>query len=149
MKITIRAANIDDMPQVHELVKELAIYEKAGHEVTTTAADYVNDFTEGLFEVLLATTEGEIVGIMLYYTTYSTWKGKMIYLEDFVVKKSYRELGVGQQLYDHFIDIVKGKGAKLAKWQVLDWNKPAINFYKKNNAHIEQNWWNVKVFIQQ
>jgi ribosomal protein S18 acetylase RimI-like enzyme len=148
MNTTIRAANINDMEEVFNLVKELAIYEKAEQEVTTNAKTYRKDFEEGLFEVLLATIDDKIVGMMLYYNTYSTWKGKMIYLEDFIIKEAYRKQGIGQQLYDYFIEVVKLKDASLAKWQVLNWNTPAINFYEKNNAEIEQNWWNVKVFTK-
>lgn len=147
MDLMIRNATVEDMAEVYQLVRELAIYEQAEQEVTTTSAQYEQDFKKGLFEVLLATINTEIVGIMLYYTTYSTWKGKMIYLEDFVIKERWRKQGIGQQLYDHFMVLVKNKNAALAKWQVLDWNTPAVNFYEKNKAEIEKGWWNVKVFV--
>ena len=86
--------------------------------------------------------DGKIVGIIIYYMTYSTWKGKMLYLEDFVVNQQYRKLGIGQHLFDAFLKEAKDKGARLVKWQVLDWNEPALAFYKKNKAIIEKNWWN-------
>ena len=147
MQIIVRNANFEDLPHIYSLVKELADYEKAGDQVTVTIEDYENDFNENLFESLVAVTNEEIVGMILYYTTYSTWKGKMIYLEDFVVAESFRNKGIGQQLFDAFKKVAKDKKAKLAKWQVLDWNSPAINFYKKNNSIIEKNWWNVKTFL--
>jgi GNAT superfamily N-acetyltransferase len=132
---------------VHDLVRELAVYEKAEHEFIATLEDYQNDFKEGIFEVLLAEIEGEVVGMCLYYMTYSTWKGKMLYLEDFVVKQTYRQAGVGQQLFDAFIQEARAKGCRLTKWQVLDWNEPAIKFYEKNNAVIEKEWWNGKIIF--
>ena len=78
---------------------------------------------------------------------YSTWKGKMVYLEDFVVNEQYRRYGIGQLLYDRLLVESKNMKARLVKWQVLDWNEPAINFYKKNNVIIETEWYNVKKFI--
>lgn len=147
MATSIRKGNIEDLQYVHDLVRELAIYEKAEHEFLATLEDYQNDFKEGIFEVLLAEIEDEVVGMCLYYMTYSTWKGKMLYLEDFVVKQTYRQAGVGQQLFDAFIQEAKAKGCRLTKWQVLDWNEPAIKFYEKNNAVIEKEWWNGKIIF--
>lgn len=146
MEIIIRKAVDSDLASIYELVLELAIYENGREQVTTTLEDYQNDFKEGLFESIVAESKGEIVGMMLYYMTFSTWKGKMLYLEDFVVKESFRSKGVGQKLYNAFLDIVKAKGARLAKWQVLDWNEPAIKFYEKNNAEFDKEWWNVKIY---
>jgi len=86
----------------------------------------------------------------LYYMTYSTWKGRMLYLEDFVVQEAFRKAGIGQQLFDGFLQEANNKGCKLVKWQVLDWNVPAIKFYEKNKAIIEKEWWNGKIlFIQE
>lgn len=147
MNFSIRQATEQDIPAIHDLVVELAVYEKAADQVSATVEDYVKDFSENHFECIVAVYEKEIIGIMLYYNTYSTWKGKMIYLEDFVIKEAYRHKGIGQQLFDEFLKICKGKGAKMAKWQVLDWNIPAIRFYEKNKALIEKNWWNVKVSL--
>ena len=147
MNLIIRNANFDDLPHIYSLVKELAVYEESGDQVTVNLKDYKNDFNENLFESLVAINNGEIIGMMLYYMTYSTWKGKMLYLEDFVVREEHRNKGVGQQLFNTFIKVAKDKKAKLVKWQVLDWNIPAINFYKKNDAVIEKNWWNVKILL--
>lgn len=146
--ISIRKGIISDMAAVHKLVIELAVYEKAGDAVSTSVKDYEDALAEGLFEVLVAEEEGEVIGMMLYYMTYSTWKGKMIYLEDFVVQQDYRRFGVGQLLFDAFIAESRKKGAALVKWQVLDWNEPALGFYRKNKAVIEKEWWNCKVFLK-
>lgn len=143
----IRQATAKDLPVLHNLVLELAEYEKAAHEFTATLGDYQRDFQEGVFEALVAEADGEIAGMALYYMTYSTWKGKMLYLEDFVVREAYRRKGIGEALFDTFLATAKAKGCRLAKWQVLDWNEPAIQFYRKKSATIEQEWWNGKIFL--
>ncbi len=146
-EITVRKGTKQDIPAVYDLVVELAVYEKEPEAVTATLDDYHNDFDEGIFRTLVAEENGRIVGMMLYYMVYSTWKGKMVYLDDFVVSESYRRKGVGQLLYNEFIKDAKEMGARMVKWQVLDWNEPAIRFYEKNNAIIEKNWYNVKKFF--
>lgn len=145
--IKISAATLADIPAIHDLVRALAIYEKAEHEFVASLETYLEDFKEGVFKALVARKGETVVGMVLYYLTYSTWKGKMMYLEDFVVHEAYRKQGIGQLLFDAFIQESKNAGCKLAKWQVLDWNKPAIKFYEKNKATIEKEWWNVKVFF--
>lgn len=145
--VNIRLAERSDLPEVHALVGELAIYERAEAEFVATHEDYFRAFEEGIFEVLLAEVDGQTAGIALYYMTFSTWKGKMLYLEDFVVKTDHRRLGLGQQLFDAFLDRARSLGCKMVKWQVLDWNEPAINFYRKNGAIIEREWWNGKIFL--
>ena len=148
MNIQIRKAKKDDLVAVRELVVELAIYEKEPNAVTATLTDYENAFDENIFEVLVAVVEGEIIGIALYYMTYSTWKGKMLYLEDLVVKEKYRSKGIGQLLFDTLKEEAAQKEAILMKWQVLDWNTPAIRFYEKNQATLEGEWMNCKLFIK-
>ena len=147
MKTIIRKAKKTDLEFVHKLVVELAIYEKEPDAVTATLDDYEQAFSEGIFEVLIAERDNQIVGIALYYMTYSTWKGKMLYLEDFVVQEKYRHLGIGQSLFDAFKKEGKKKGAVLLKWQVLDWNTVAIRFYEKNNATLETDWINCKYYL--
>ncbi len=148
MDITLRKATKEDIPAIHELVRELAIYEKAEHECTASLDDYYQDFAADIFDSHVAEADGQVVGMALYYMTYSTWKGRMFYLEDFVVKKAYRRYGIGQQLFDAFVAEAKRRKCRMAKWQVLDWNEPAVNFYKKNQAIIEDNWWNGKLFFE-
>ncbi len=161
MKIQIRPATLADMPTVHALIRELAVYVNAPEQHTATVADYEKDFSEGIFEVQFAVdtdvrvknadnTEGseKIVGMIFYHFAYSTWRGRMMYLEDFVVTESYRQYGVGQLLFDHFLAISAQKGCVMTKWQVLDWNTPAVKFYEKNKAIIEKEWWNGKIFLR-
>lgn len=146
--MTIRPATEADIPAIHALVFELAVYEKEPEAVVTTPDEYLADFRAGLFSALVAEVDGQIAGMMLYFMAYSTWKGKMLYLDDFVVNEAYRRYGIGQKLYDAFLAEAQRLGCRLAKWQVLDWNEPAINFYRKNEAIIETGWWNVKVFLE-
>jgi GNAT superfamily N-acetyltransferase len=145
--VQIRQAERRDIPSIFALVQELALYENAPEAVITSVKTYEEDFDESLFEALVAEIEGEIIGMVLYYMTFSTWKGKMLYLEDFVVKETHRRYGAGQLLFDAFLAKAKEKKCSLVKWQVLDWNEPAIRFYEKNNAIIEQEWWNGKIFL--
>jgi len=132
---------------VHELVRELAIYEKAEEEFTASLQDYYRDFEKGVFHILVAEESEQVIGMALYYLAYSTWKGKMLYLEDFVVQEAQRRRGVGQMLFDALAEEAKQMGCRLLKWQVLDWNSPAIAFYEKQSATIEQGWWNGKIFL--
>lgn len=145
--INIRQAVKSDIPAIFSLVEELALYEKAPEAVTTNVEIYEKDFEAGIFEAIVAEKDGEIVGMALYYMAYSTWKGRMLYLEDFVVCDAFRRYGAGQMLFDAFLAVAKQKNASLVKWQVLDWNEPAIKFYEKNNAIIETEWWNGKIFL--
>lgn len=147
MNTTIRKANTADLQAIHDLVRELATYEKAEPEFVASLADYQADFEAGIYDAHVAEADGKVVGMALYYMTYSTWKGRMFYLEDFVVKEEYRGLGLGQQLFDAFLQEAKDRKCRLVKWQVLDWNEPAVRFYRRNNAVIEKEWWNGKIFL--
>ena len=144
---TIRRGNRADLPAVHALVRELAVYERAEGEFTASLEDYKRDFEAGIFETLVADIGQTTAGMALYYMTYSTWKGRMLYLEDFVVKEAHRGKGIGRALFEAFLEQARQKGCRLAKWQVLDWNEPALNFYQKYEAIIEKEWWNGKIFF--
>lgn len=143
----IRKGEANDLPGVFALVKELAEYEKAPEQVTATLDDYQRDFEEDIYDFIVAEKNGDIVGIALYYMTYSTWKGRMLFLEDFVVREELRGQGLGQLLFDATIAEAKHRECKLLKWEVLDWNEPAIQFYLKNNAVLEKNWWDGKIYF--
>lgn len=147
INIRIRKAEISDMPVIFNLVRELAEYEKEPHAVTADITDYNEAFNQQLIEGLIVESDGIAVGMAVYYMTFSTWKGKSLYLEDFYIQPAYRKLGIGQQLFDAFLDEAIKKGVKQVKWQVLDWNELALKFYRKNHAVIETNWWNGKLFI--
>lgn len=140
------------MPQVHALIMELAEYEKAPNEVTNTLDDMRRDgFGERpIFEFFVAEADEEgIVGIALYYTAYSTWKGKMLFLEDLVVTSRLRRSGIGKKLFDAVAEEAKRVEAKRFRWQVLDWNESAIAFYKKIGSEISDEWLNCTMTEQQ
>jgi len=147
MDIKIRKATLSDIDSVYGLVKELAIYENEGDAVTATLEDYKRDFIDEIWDCIVAIDDGKVIGITIFFNTYSTWKGKMFWLEDFVVTETYRRTGVGQILWDAIIAEAKATNCVMMKWQVLDWNKPALAFYEKNKAIIEKNWWNGKIFF--
>ncbi len=140
----IRKGEIQDLPRVLELIEELALYEKAPHEVVNTIERMEKDgFGDNpIFGFVVAEQNNTIQGTAIYYWRYSTWKGKRIYLEDLIVTESQRGLGLGAMLFDEIINIGKSSGASGMMWQVLDWNEPAINFYKKYKARIEEEWLN-------
>lgn len=147
MDFTIRKATKKDLPEVLALVTELAIYEKAGQEVTITLEELEKDgFGDNpLYWIILAENENGILGMSFYYIRYSTWKGRCLYLEDIVVKEEYRGQKIGKVLFEETIKAAKAMNAKLMTWQVLDWNEPAINFYKKFNAELDGEWINGKL----
>jgi GNAT superfamily N-acetyltransferase len=143
----IRPATLTDMAACLDLVVELAVYERQPEAVTATLEDYERNFLAKTFDVLVAEQDEKVIGMALFYLTWSTWRGRMMYLEDFVVTESARKSGVGQLLFDAFLAKAKAENCVLAKWQVLDWNEPALRFYEKNEAIIEKEWWNGKLFI--
>ncbi len=147
-KTHIRLAERADLESIRKLVIELAIYEKEPLAVTASLVDYQAAYDSGLINCFVAESDGHIVGMTLFYDTYSTWKGKMLYLEDFVVKASYRRSGIGQQLFEATVNYAKQTQCKLIKWQVLDWNQLALDFYEKQGATIEKEWWNGKIVFE-
>jgi GNAT superfamily N-acetyltransferase len=150
MTVSIRLATIEDMDSVLLLIKELAEYENAPEEVIITTEQLMKDGfgDQKVFDCLVSeSSDREIIGMALYYTGYSTWKGKTLYLEDFLVKEKYRKHGVGQLLFDAVLEEAKRRGVKRMDWQVLSWNKPAINFYIKNNAILDEEWTNGRLFF--
>ncbi|ADQ17046.1 Diamine N-acetyltransferase [Leadbetterella byssophila DSM 17132] len=142
--MNIRKATIEDVPAIMELVRELAVYEKAPEEVTNTEERMRKEgFGEHpAFECILAEKDGTVVGMSLYYYRYSTWKGRRLYLEDLIVTEKARGTGLGKILLDRTIEIAKEVGCSGMMWQVLDWNTPAIEFYKKYNARLDGEWIN-------
>ena len=132
-------------------LEELADFENAKHEVKITIEDLKKDgFGKSpLFQLLVAEYKNEIVGLSFYWFRYSTWKGKFLFLEDFIVKKEFRNQGIGTQLFKKTVEISKEEKCNGMFWQVLDWNKPAINFYKKHNSEINSAWLNGKLSKKQ
>lgn len=147
-KILIRTGTKEDLESVFSLVKILAEFEKASEAVNTSPEIYRQDFGEGWFEILIAESEESgIIGMALFYQSYSTWKGKMIYLDDLVIEPNYRSKGIGSILLDALIEEARLRNASILKWQVLDWNEDAIRFYKRKEAIIEDEWLNCKLFL--
>ena len=125
----------------------MAAFEKEPNEPTNPLKKFVEEGTckNPRYHVIVADDNGTIVGIALYYYGYSTWKGSMIYLDDLVVKETHRKRGIGKRLMDELISIAKEEKIKQVRWQVLDWNENAINFYKKYPVTFDATWITVKL----
>ncbi len=147
----IRRGTKADLAQSLELIRELALYEKAPEQVDNSVermeADGFGD--NPVFEFFVADEQGDIKGIAIYYYRYSTWKGKSIYLEDLVVRESERGSGIGKQLLDAVVMEARATDSRQVTWQVLDWNEPAINFYKKLGAELDGEWINCRLNHEQ
>ena len=144
--ISIRKAKPGDEIAIFALINELALYEKEPHEVTNTATDLGKHlFEEHLCDAIVAIKNQKIIGFALFYISYSTWKGKCLYLEDFYVIQEYRKLGVGSMLFKETIKIAKSIKAKRLEWLVLDWNDIAINFYRKHGTTLDNSWINGRI----
>jgi GNAT superfamily N-acetyltransferase len=162
MPIRIRRAVKEDCPRLLELVQELATYERAPNEVTVT----LEHFSESGFGdkpvwwAFVALAPGQspqtksgsiasekIIGFALYYIRYSTWKGQAMYLEDILVTESMRGKGIGKLLFDRLIEEAREKKLPRIVWQVLEWNEPALNFYKKYNADLDPEWVNCSIYV--
>ena len=144
-KINIRRANKEDIGLVRDLVMELAIFEKAPEEVTSSLADYVQEgFSDNpLFTANLIYLNDELAGFSLWYYRFSTWKGRRFYLEDLYIKEAYRGKGLGRKLINEAIEEAKRMKCTGMMWQVLDWNQPAIDFYNTLGVKMDAGWLNV------
>jgi GNAT superfamily N-acetyltransferase len=147
MNIVIRRAVKEDCVRLMELVNELALYEKAPEEVTVSLPHFIESGfgATPVWWAFVAEVDGRVEGFALYYIRYSTWKGQRMYLEDILVTEKMRGNGLGKMLFDRLIEEAKEKKFSGMVWQVLDWNEPAINFYKKYNAHFDAGWVNVSI----
>lgn len=149
METLIRRAEKRDCTRLLELIQELADYEKAPQEVTVTLEHFEESgFGEKpVWWAFVAEMNGKVEGFALYYIRYSTWKGQCLYLEDFLVTEKLRGQGAGKLLFDRVIEEAKERGYNRMVWQVLDWNEPAINFYKKYNATLDPEWVNGTLYF--
>lgn len=148
--VLIRKAVLEDCASMLDLIKELAEYEKALHEVTVTLDEFIQDGfgISPVWGAFVAEFEGEIVGISLYYDRYSTWKGRRLYLEDLVVTERLRGKQIGKMLFDATLEYGKSKNYSGMVFQVLHWNEPAINFYKKYSPKFDNEWLNVSIELK-
>ena len=145
--INIRKAEAADVPAMMALVRELALYEKAPDEVSNTEERMLEEGfgPKKAFECILVELNNKIVGMSLYYFRYSTWKGPVLYLEDLIVTESFRGKGIGKALFEICIQHARAKQYRKMVWQVLDWNTPAIEFYKGYGAHMDPEWLNASI----
>ena len=146
-KILIRKAGINDMVSVLGLIKELAEFEREPKSVSINVDDLINDgFCDNpKFRCLVAETSKKIIGMLLFYERYSTWKGKTLHLEDLIVKKKFRGQGIGKELYKNFFEIALEEGVRRAEWVALDWNFNAIEFYKNSGAKVLSDWKTIQI----
>jgi len=143
-EISIRRAERKDCPRLMELVRGLALYEKAPEQVTVSLEHFEESgFGEHpVWWAFVAEVDGQIVGFALWYVRYSTWKGQRLYLEDIYVEPEMRGSGVGAMLFGRLIEEAKEQGFQGMNWQALDWNEPALNFYRKYEAKFDGEWIN-------
>lgn len=145
LEIKITSAQTQDLTDIYQLIKALALFEKEPNEPTVTFNQFSKDFKTG-YDCLVAKTSSEkIVGIALYFFGYSTWKGKMLYLDDLVVHADFRQQKIGSKLFNAIVALAQQENANQLRWQVLDWNEPAIKMYKKINADFYTDWWTCKL----
>jgi GNAT superfamily N-acetyltransferase len=146
--VEIRPAHIGDESAIHALIVELALYEKSPDAVINTPQQIAIDLFESkICYAFVAEENTEIVGFALYYFSYSTWKGKALYLEDIYIKPDYRKNGIGSLLFDKVVGEAKIQKVKRMDWQVLEWNQPAIAFYKNKGATLDPEWVNGRLYF--
>jgi GNAT superfamily N-acetyltransferase len=150
----LRKAERRDIPAMLQLIQELADFEKAPHEVTVDPKHFEESGfgSQPVWWAFVVEDDHDptcpIVAFALYYIRYSTWKGQVMYLEDIIVTANHRGKGIGKMLMDKLIEEAKDKGFKRITWQVLEWNEPAIQFYKKYQAQFDPEWVNVILDLQ-
>jgi GNAT superfamily N-acetyltransferase len=149
MNVNIRRAVAEDGERLMDLINELAIFEKAPQEVTVTLPHFIESGfgDHPVWWAFVAEVDGRVDAFALYYIRYSTWKGQRMYLEDILVTEKMRGHGLGKLLFDRLIVEAKEKGLIGISWQVLDWNEPAINFYKKYEASFDAEWLNCSIIF--
>jgi GNAT superfamily N-acetyltransferase len=148
MATTIRTATPADLSQILEFVRALATYEREPDAVIATEADLLRDGfgPNPFYSCLIAEKDGQPAGFAFYFFNYSTWVGRPgIYLEDLFVHPEFRGLGIGKALLQGVAAIALEKGCKRLQWAVLDWNTPAIDFYRAMGAEFLDTWRNVRV----
>lgn len=143
MNLSIRKATPNDMAAVHALTIELAVFENAPEQVETSPEIYVQDAfgDRPYFECFVAETpENGIVGAAMFYMGYSSWKGKMLYLDDLIITESFRRKGIGRKLLDRLVAYAVAQNVQQMRWHVLEWNTPAIKMYESVQAELDPEW---------
>ena len=144
--ILIREAKPKDISAVLQLIRELANFEREPKAVVNTESElHQHIFKDKICNAIVADDNNEVIGFALYYNSYSTWKGKCLYLEDLYVQEARRKHGIGALLFEKIISIAKYQKVRRLEWLVLDWNQPAIQFYKKYGAKLDNSWMNGKI----
>lgn len=146
-QIRVRQATREDLPALHGLVRELAEHLGEEEHFDSGLKQFKRDFADGFFHALVADNGREVVGMALYCYVYSTWKGRVIYLEDFVIGKRHRRLGIGQLLWDALMEKGRERGCSMLKWQVVERDEAAMRFYRKQTDIFEGQWLNGKVML--
>ncbi len=150
-KTIVRKGEEKDLPALMQLIKELAEYEQCAGEVETGIAE-LRSWGFGpdkVFGFFVAEKEGTVVGIALYYYKYSTWKGRCLFLEDLIITESERRNGYGSLLFEAVLELARQQKVKRLEWQVLAWNEPALNFYRKYQAVVDNEWLNCRITDKQ
>jgi GNAT superfamily N-acetyltransferase len=142
MNFTTRQGTREDIPAAFELVKELAVFERALDQVSNNLDQMNRDYDDKLYDFFVAEADGKIVGMSLYYFRYSTWKGKRLYMEDIIVTESMRGNGIGKLLFDATVKAARDTHCTGMMWQVLDWNISAVGFYRKYGTRFDDEWIN-------
>ncbi len=145
--MTIRKGTEADLPASLQLIRELAIFEKAPTEVVVSLEEMKawGFGKEKVFDFFVGEKEGKVIGLALYYFKYSTWKGKCLFLEDIIVTESERGSGYGRLLFNAVLEVAQQTKVRRMEWQVLEWNEPAIQFYKHYPTHFDSEWLNCQI----
>jgi len=147
----IRKGVKKDIPQVLDLIKELAEFENAPDQVTNTIERLENDGfgNQPVYDLFVAESENKIIGMAITYFRYSTWKGKNLYIEDLIINKKFRREGIGLKIFEELKKFAKNTYCVGISLQVLDWNKIGINFYKKLNMKFDKEWINCNLNLDE
>jgi len=142
MNFTIRNATKNDMPAVLDLIKELAIFEEEPDAVEVTTESLVSDGfgNQPAFKCFVAEVDDKVVGAAVVYNRFSTWKGKILHLEDLIVNQNMRGNGIGSALLDEVVKHGHSLGVKRINWEVISWNEGAIKLYERKGAKVLRDW---------
>jgi GNAT superfamily N-acetyltransferase len=147
--IKTEQAQRNHVQSIYDLIVELAVYEKEPDQVSNTPEQLEIDlFDDHVCDAIVALDGEKVIGFALFYTSYSTWKGRSMYLEDFYVKEDRRKEGAGKMLFEQVVAIAKKRKVQRMDWQVLEWNQLALDFYKRQNALLDPEWVNGRLFFE-